>query len=109
MSWPPSARLSGAVAAQQPPQHQRDHHHLERHGHRGQHVQLRQVADRADEHGEDRDQDRLRRVQPDLVAQQRLAEHAELGQQDQHGDDVGAPGVHARCVGRDISHLPGTR
>ena len=34
----------------------------------------------------------------DLVAHQCLAEHAELGQQDQHRDDVRAPGEDARRV-----------
>ena len=53
----------------------------------------------ADDDGQHGDQRGLRRVQADLIPQQRLPEHAELGQQDQHRDDVRAAGVDAgrRC------------
>ena len=63
--------------------------------------------------GQHRDQRRLRRVQPHLVAHQRLAEHAELEQQHQRRDHVrralvktlGAPsGCRDQRV---ISRLPG--
>jgi hypothetical protein len=70
-------------------------------------VQLGQVARRRDDHREHRDQGRLRRVQPHLVAQQRLAEHAELGQQHPHGNDVRTAGEHAGC--RHGAHQPPPR
>ena len=72
------------VGVSEQPEHQtRDQHDLQHEGQDGQHVELVDVAGGRDDHGKDRHDQGLERVEPDLGAQQRGPQHGELGQQDE--------------------------
>jgi inhibitor of KinA sporulation pathway (predicted exonuclease) len=89
-------RASGQVdlrVSQQPEHQARDQDHFQHEGQDSQDVEFVDVPVRRNDHRQHRHHQGLERVQAHLGAQQRGAEHGELGQQDQDRDHVCGAGI----------------